>query len=598
MQRVLTPERSSAPRPIPAARTKSMRASTVLHLQARAGNAAVASLLSAQREEDGGSVGPEDTKSVEGDTDRSEFTDLPAKAESELAKVPPKLDKPPAPVAAPPKPKPPAPKGKKATKKPTKGPKTRPKGRGRAPGKGGPKKGAGLVGKRAPPLPPKYSFGKGGIPAGPPAVPIPYPATADPSFKKLLGKKKRAVKQARTHPNGKQESANAQGAAVAPANDAQAQAKGAHAATMATAKPKPFDEDAFVAAVEAAVDRAAPRNLDEAGKLDKKASGMKDAISGSVTSAKDEAAGDVEAKKEQPLDPSKAEKKPVEPLNKTEIPKPGPVGAAAAMPSPVPNEMVDMRAGPASVDQKMADADIDDKQLKEANEPEFAGALDAKKEATDHANAAPAKIRAAEAKELKKAASGANAAEQATLGKANAKIGAVEGGVGGKKSEAKSKDELARKKVADTVNGIYDKTKVDVDKILSGLTAKVDQQFTTGEARVRALFTADWKRRLGEYKSRRYSGIRGKYRWVRDKLKGLPAAANQLFEQSRKVYEDQMKKLVRQIARTVSSELQLATSRIERGRKEINDYVSSLKGDLAKVGQEAAADIRSDRAHV
>ena len=46
----------------------------------------------------------------------------------------------------------------------------------------------------------------------------------------------------------------------------------------------------------------------------------------------------------------------------------------------------------------------------------------------------------------------------------------------------------------------------------------------------------------------RYSGLRGKYRWVRDKFKGLPAKANQLFEVSRRLYEDAMDKLVRRIA--------------------------------------------------
>ncbi|MGI8792406.1 MAG: hypothetical protein ACR2H3_04420 [Acidimicrobiales bacterium] len=567
---------------------KAMRPATVLHLQARAGNAAVGNLLAQRAAEP--KVSAEDTKSVEGDTDRSEFTDLPAKADSELAKVPPKLDKPPPKVIPPPKPKPPAVKGKKKTRRPTKGPRSRPKGRRGSAGKKAPRKGAGLVGKRAPPLPPKYNF-KSQLPAGPPGVPIPYPAIANPAFKKVLGKNRRAVKGAHKHPSGKQESANAQGAALAPANDTQAQAKGSHATTMATAKPKPFDEDAFVAAVEAAITRAAPRNLAEAGKLDKKAAGMKQAISGTVTSAKDDAAGDVDEKAKRPLDPSKAIKKPVEPLKPLQIPKPGPLGAAAAMPPPVSNEMVDMRHGPATVDQNMADADVDEKQLAESNEPEFAGALDAKKEATKHADEAPAKIRAAEAKELKKAQSGASAAERAALGKAGAKIGAVEGGVGGKKTDAKSKDEMARKKVADTVNSIYDKTKVDVDKVLSGLSTKVDQQFTVGEARVRAMFTSDWKRRLGEYKSRRYSGIRGKYRWVRDKFKGLPAAANDLFEKSRQIYEQQMKKLVRQMAKIVSAELQRATARIEAGRKQISDYVGSLKGDLAKVGQEAAADI-------
>src|SRR5207245_3135573 len=127
--------------------------------------------------------------------------------------------------------------------------------------------------------------------------------------------------------------------------------------------------------------------------------------------------------------------------------------------------------------------------------------------------------------------------------------------------------------------------------ILNGLDEKTDSLFTKGEAAIREAFTYDWQVRLDDYKDRRYSGIRGKGRWIRDKFKGLPAEANKLFEKSRGMYERQMKSLVRRLAQIVAEEMNKATRRIQQGREEVDTYVRSLKGELAKFGQEAAADI-------
>lgn len=557
-----------------------------------------ASMLAEARRRAAAPSGPEDTKSVEGDTDLSDFSDKPALANQERAAIPP----------PPPPPKPTIPaalNGKVGEKPPPKPPKKRvgkalvagPKGR---PATGGPSaKGAAkpgeIVKKPAPPLPPKWKKPAPGKPVAEiPAPPVEVEKikpNQDPAFTKVVKAAGMTVKKAKKHPTGKKESESAQGAAVPPGNDIEAQAKAKRADTMATAKPKPFDEEMFVTAVKQELAKTAPKSLSEAGDVEGKAADAKGVIGEKVGASKEAAAGDVEKKAAEPPNPGDATPKPVTPMAPLEIEKPEGMKASGAMPAPVPSEAIDMREGPAKVDNEMGEAGVTEEQLSKSNEPEFTGALDAKKEGEEHSAAAPGEIRKAEGAVLKQAGASAAAVEKQTISETNSTIGDAIGKIGGKKNETKSKDELKRKEVSDRINSIFDKTKSDVDGILTGLDEKVNAEFTTGEAAIRAEFTADWKKRLGAYKSDRYSGLRGPFRWARDKFRGLPAEANLRYEISRRLYEDAMDKLVRRIATIVTQELTRATVRIEQGRGEVSAFVSTLKGDLAKFGQEAAEEV-------
>jgi hypothetical protein len=558
----------------------------------------LASMIEEARKRAAAPTGPEDTKSVEGDTDMSDFTDQPAKAREERQAIPPPPPPPKPGIPATLKGKvgekpPPKPPKKKVGKALVAGPKPKPKqGAGGPAGKAAPGE---IVKKPAPPLPPVWKKPPPGKPIGElPAAAIAVPdikPKEDPAFAKVIKAAAITVKKAKKHPTGHQEAEAAQGAAVPPGNDIDAQAKAKRADTMATAKPKPFDEEAFVTAVKTELAKTAPKSLSEAGDVGKKAQDAQHAIKDKVGASKEAAAGDVEQKSEEPPNPGDATPKPVTPMAPLEIEKPEGMKASGAMPAPVPNEAIDMREGPAKVDNEMGEAGVTEEQLAKSNEPEFTGALDAKKEGEKHSAEAPAEIRKAEGAVLKQAGQSAAAVEKQTVSQTNSTIGKAIGNIVGKKNDTKSKDELKRKEVSDKINSIFDRTKEDVGSILKGLDEKVDSEFSIGESAIRQEFTADWNKRLGAYKDDRYSGLRGKYRWVRDKFKGLPEKANQLFEVSRRLYEESMDKLVRRIATIVTQELTRATVRIEQGRGEVAAYVSTLKGDLAKFGQEAANDV-------
>src|SRR5207249_11730514 len=123
----------------------------------------------------------------------------------------------------------------------------------------------------------------------PPVAPAGVTPDTDPKFTSLKGDIAGKAKAAKAHPAPTAEAKKAQDAAVAPADDKEAQAKAAQADKMSAAKPGGFDKAAFVAAVNAAVAKQAPHNLDEADKFatSGKADQIKSEVMGKVTSGKD-----------------------------------------------------------------------------------------------------------------------------------------------------------------------------------------------------------------------------------------------------------------------------------------------------------------------
>ncbi|BBJ38470.1 hypothetical protein SSPO_011880 [Streptomyces antimycoticus] len=132
--------------------------------------------------------------------------------------------------------------------------------------------------------------------------------------------------------------------------------------------------------------------------------------------------------------------------------------------------------------------------------------------------------------------------------------------------------------------------KKDVEAILDGLDKLVDDQFGRGEKAARDAFTAEHQRKMDEYKDRRYSGVTGKLRWVRDKFAGLPAEADKIFEEARDNYVRRMRQVISDVADTIGTELNRAKHRIAQGRAELQAAVRKLPADLRSIGQRAAAE--------
>ncbi|MBB4795359.1 HNH endonuclease [Streptomyces nodosus] len=389
------------------------------------------------------------------------------------------------------------------------------------------------------------------------------------------------------------ESRAAQDAAKAPPDDKEAQGKAANAEKMNAAKPGEFNKQAFIDAVNKAIEAQAPKNLDDADKFSKsgKADKIKDEVDGKVSDGKEASAKDIDTATKAPPDTSAAKDKEVTPMSPDRPPpNPGAPSAADAIPEKQPASVTDFSEGPAQNDQTMADAEVTEDQLAKGNERDFDQALSAKKAAEADSAKAPAKGKAAEAQQLSAAkagaaASGAQAMNALTVTRASAGK-QVDGG----KGETKSRDERRRAEVTAKLQKVYDSTKKDVEETLSGLDKKVDTAFTAGEKAARDAFTADHERRMRAYKDKRYSGWRGKARWVKDKFAGLPDEANNLYQEARKLYVAKMQTVISSVADIIGAELGRAKARIAKGRTEMKAEVDKLPADLRQFGEDAAKD--------
>ncbi|MFE9040498.1 hypothetical protein ACFYOG_06225 [Streptomyces sp. NPDC007818] len=424
-------------------------------------------------------------------------------------------------------------------------------------------------------------------------APVKTPPSAAPGFRRVgadVAAKKRTMS---AHAPAAAESKSAQDAAVAPPDDKEAQGKAANAEKMNAAKPGDFDKAAFVAAVDKAIEAQAPKNLDEADKFSRsgKADKVKEEVDGKVGEGKDTSAKDIETTTKAPPDTSAAKDKPVTPLDPDRPPaNPGAPSASDAIPAKQPPAVTDFSQGPAENDKAMADAEVTEEQLAKGNEPEFDEALKAKKTAETDSAKAPGKAHTAEDQQLATAKAGAAAAGAQAMNTLTATRDAAGMAVDGGKGETKSKDERKRAEVTAKLQKVFDATKKDVEATLTGLDQKVDTAFTTGEKSARDAFTADHKARMKKYKDKRYSGFLGKGRWLKDKFAGLPKEANDLYQESRKLYVARMRTVISSVADLIGVELGRAKARIAQGRTDLKAEVDRLPADLKAFGEEASQD--------
>ncbi|MEV7679735.1 hypothetical protein AB0O64_14420 [Streptomyces sp. NPDC088341] len=419
------------------------------------------------------------------------------------------------------------------------------------------------------------------------------PPSQAPGFRRVRSDVAAKQTKLKRHRPAAVESRSAQDAALAPPDDRQAQGKAANAEKMNEAKPGEFDKGAFIGAVNEAIAAQAPKNLEEAdGFADSgRADSIKDSVDGKVKDGKESSAEEIETATTAAPDTSRAKEKQVTPMSPDQPPgNPGAPSAADAVPARQPDEVLDFSEGPRQVDQQMADAEVTEEQLARGNEPQFDRALAEKKKGEQQTAAVPARGRAAEAEQLSAAKAGAAVSGAQAMNAMTAERGAAGRAVDSGKGETKSADEKKREQVTARLQKVFDATQKDVEKILGDLDGKVDRQFTEGEKRARDDFTADHKRRMKEYKDRRYSGWRGPFRWGRDKLKGLPQEGLDIFKKSRELYVTKMQAVISTIADTIGTELGRAKVRIAAGRDELKAEVDRLPADLRQFGEEAAAD--------
>jgi hypothetical protein len=416
----------------------------------------------------------------------------------------------------------------------------------------------------------------------------------DPKFAAVEQKIGHTAKQEKQHASPKSKVKEAQGAAAGPPNDVASQAAATQVDKMAQQKPGEFDKKAFMEAVKKAIEAAAPKNLEQADefKQSDKAARVKSDVSSVVGKGKQDSAAAIKQADTEPPDASNAKPKAVTPMGDEKSgAAPGAVGAAQALPSPKTAAETSMAAGPAEVNQQMAQADLTEEQLKNSNEPQFNDALGAKKTAEQHSEQAPEQYKAAENQTLAKAGADATGTAANGLAGMHAEKAHVLAAVSGNKTGAKTQDEGKRAEVAGKIETIFNQTRTEVTAILDGLDAKVNSEFDAGEKDARTQFETYVAQKMTAYKAKRYSGTLGWTLWLKDKVMDMPAEVNAFYSDGRAQYLKQMEGVISRVADIVGAELGKAKKRIADGRQQVKEFVASQPKELQQVARDAEQQI-------
>jgi hypothetical protein len=158
--------------------------------------------------------------------------------------------------------------------------------------------------------------------------------------------------------------------------------------------------------------------------------------------------------------------------------------------------------------------------------------------------------------------------------------------------ETKTEDQEGYLEVKGKVDGIYQQTEQDVQKILNDLDKWVPDKFDTGASVAKDTFVNYVDARKEAYREKRYSGAEGALKWGRDLLMGMPDEVNAFYQEGVKVYIREMDRTLTGIAKHIAAELNRAKARVAEGRQQIKACVANLSPQLRENGQKAIQEIQ------
>ncbi len=293
-----------------------------------------------------------------------------------------------------------------------------------------------------------------------------------------------------------------------------------------------------------------------------------------------------------------------EPAGKTPVP----IDPAAAAPKPKDDAEISLERESRSLDELMAGKGLTEEQLAESNEPQFLQALGTKQRAQAEAEAVPARYREKEGALLARGRTQAGLAGRQGLG---GMFDTRQGVFGEVFTDQKAKADLGKTKLASVRLALadeYNSTKVYVGEILELLTRQVDVLFTTQALVAKLVFESrvdddlDWVSSHTDFYASRRGGLRWGTRIDRRRLDEfrkdslfptffVPAMDDEfaivdqdlaieiVFREEKQRFLATMDLFLDQLAHMIAEILNMAVSRIEKGKRKSVALGNSLDPD-------------------
>lgn len=390
------------------------------------------------------------------------------------------------------------------------------------------------------------------------------------------------------HKLGKEASIGAaQRAAISPPNEQARDAATATVDQLNDAKTPNLQREEFKKKLSEAVNQEMhqAKTEDEAKRvMNEGATRASDKLKGGLAQERQDAAGglDAAAKTDVPADKQHAPEK-VELHVEVAGPQLAPVDARPAVPPPLPAAKLDYSSDRASTDQMMADNKVTTDQMKEGNDPAFGPAISAREDAEKHEAAAEPAYRKEEGKMR---ASAEGRAETAVHGGLAAMHGVRDqqlGKVGSQQHGVTGTDAIKRAAITQQITQIKDKTKADVELILSRMDIEANTTFDAGLQRASDAYENAFSEEKG-----------GVGTWLTTWGDSWDALIERALGKAKRAYMDEVDNAIDAVATIIDDNLQAAKARVARGRNEVADVVKHLEGDMRAFGEQAKEAVEAD----
>lgn len=381
--------------------------------------------------------------------------------------------------------------------------------------------------------------------------------------------------------------ASAQAAAIRPSTEQTRTAALQTVANLGAAKTGQVKRDDFKAKLRAAIEQATPQPKTEAQADELMKTGATKAsniVKGELASQNEAAAGQMKSAaatdvpaSSQP-EPPQADLKP-EPMGAA----PAPVAAGPAVPPPLPPEQLDYSSDRAPTDSAMAEAGVTKEQLEQGNEPEFKQTLSSRANAEQHEAAVPQSYRKNESNlrghveqtahaEISQGLAGMHAARAEKIGKV------VE-----QQHTTKSKHAAEHQRITGAINGIKNKTRSDVEEILTSMETEAAQIFEEGLAAAEKAYEDTFEDAKG-----------GTWTWLTTWGSHWEKLIENSLGKARDQYLVKVGEAIDKVADCVDAKLEAAKRRVADGRSQVETFVKGLDDGVRHFGEEALKAVSTD----
>lgn len=262
---------------------------------------------------------------------------------------------------------------------------------------------------------------------------------------------------------------------------------------------------------------------------------------------------------------------------------------AAAVPPPVNEEALDASEFKAEADARLEEHDAGDETLRKAEEGPLREIGNDKDKLNEKVENAGTRARGTEVAARTEASASLANAEAGAQGAMERGRTQGQGGVSAEQESTRGGDEAAEQSLADQIGSTYRTAQTGVNEKLSTLTSDSVSSFRERQGARLEAFASGVRADLADLKRRRYSGLRGRARRVRDwflSINSVPEV-QRLYQRHRDQYISDIDQLITDIKTAIDQTIEACKTALRTAREAIEQLVASNQSQMDEAARAA-----------